>query len=38
MLDPVKKGYIETTNAISYLTSKVNDVRNFFQGSLRLKK
>ena len=37
-LDPLKKGYLETKDAILYLTNKINDMKAFSLGSIKLQK
>jgi len=36
-LDPLKKGYLETKDAVFYLTNKINDMKAFGQ-SIKLQK
>ncbi len=37
-LDPMRKGYLESKDAVNYLVNKINDMKAFGQGSLKLKK
>jgi len=37
-LDPTKKGYVETKNVANFLVNKINDVKAFGVGSVRLQK
>lgn len=37
-LDPLKKGYLETKDAVNYLTNKINDMKAFGLGTIKLQK
>jgi hypothetical protein len=37
-LDPTKKGFVETKNVVNYLVTKINDVKSFGIGSVKLQK
>ncbi len=37
-MDPTKKGFVETKNVVNYLVTKINDVKSFGIGSVKLQK